>query len=201
MRRIALEWLLEDPEEIAAVRSALACGGVLAIPTETFYGLAADPKNAVGVARIFAIKGRSSQKALPVLFSEPSQLASLGVEISTRQLAAYRAHWPAPLTVIFPTREPLPASGGERSLAVREPDHPQLRRLLETTGPLTGTSANRTGEPALSEPDAVARELGGSIDWLIDGGLTPGREPSTLVDARTDPPKLLRPGGFRWPPV
>jgi L-threonylcarbamoyladenylate synthase len=201
MKRRPLEALLGSPAEIGALQAALASGEVAAIPTETFYGLAADPRSVRGVGKIFAIKGRSSDKALPVLFSRPEQLASLGIEVSPPTLARYLALWPAPLTVIFAILAPLAASAGERSLAVREPAHPELRRLLDATGPLTGTSANRAGQPPLSDPDAVARELGPSIDWIIDGGRTPGRRPSTLLDGRIDPPRVVRSGEFPWPPA
>jgi L-threonylcarbamoyladenylate synthase len=184
---------------VDALARTLASGGVAAIPTETFYGLAADPRSAAGCARVFTIKGRDAEKALPVLVSSPEDLEVLGVEASPGALARIAALWPAPLTAVFALREPLPCTSGERSLAVRVPAHPGLRRLLSRTGPLTGTSANRSGEPPASDPEAVAAALGSGIDWLVDGGRTPGGLPSTIVDARADPPRVLRPGAFPWP--
>ena len=176
----------------------LASGGVAAIPTETFYGLAADPRSPEGCRRVFAIKGRDAGKALPVLVASPEDLPALGVQASPGALGKIVALWPAPLTAVFALSAPLAASG-EASLAVRIPAHADLRRLLAAAGPLTGTSANRSGAPAAASADAVAEALGGEIDLLIDGGATAGGRPSTIVDAREDPPRLLRPGAFPWP--
>jgi L-threonylcarbamoyladenylate synthase len=196
---VALRDLLARPELADAFARSLAAGGVAAIPTETFYGLAADPRSEAGCARIFAIKGRDAEKALPVLVSSPEELESLGVEAAPAALARIVPHWPAPLTAVFPLREPLPCTSGGASLAVRVPAHPELRRLLSRTGPLTGTSANLSGTPPASDPETVAASLGSGIDWLVDGGRTPGGLPSTIVDARADPPRVLRPGAFPWP--
>ena len=177
----------------------LARGGVAAIPTETFYGLAADPWSPEGCARVFAIKGRDAGKALPVLAASAADLGRLGVAAPPAALERIAALWPAPLTAVFALREPLPCTSGERSLAVRVPAHADLRRLLARTGPLTGTSANRSGEPPAASAAAAAGALGSAGDWLVDGGPTPGGLPSTIVDARADPPRVLRAGAFPWP--
>lgn len=170
-----------------------------AVPTETFYGLAADPWNEEACARVFAIKGREADKALPVLVASASDLAGLGVTASPAALERVAAIWPAPLTAVFALTTPLPCTSGERSLAVRVPAHPELRRLLARTGPLTGTSANRSGEPPARTAAAVGAALGNAIDVLVDGGETPGGLPSTIVDVRVDPPAVLRAGAFPWP--
>ena len=200
MKRIRLEELLDSVSELSAFRDLIAGGGLAAIPTETFYGLAASPFDARAVARLFAVKGRPAEKALPVLFSGRDQLGRLGLAAPPAVLERYCAIWPAALTVIFETRAALPCTGGDRSLALREPAHEGLRRLLRAAGPLTGTSANPSGMPPLADPNEVALAFDDRIDWLIDGGPAPGNRPSTLLDARFDPPRIRREGAYRWPP-
>jgi L-threonylcarbamoyladenylate synthase len=198
VKRIPLADLLGSPREIASLRAILSRGGVAAIPTETFYALAADPANERGVSRIFEIKGRDDGKALLALFAAPGQLEALGISTPPEVLARFVRVWPAPLTAIFPIAAPIAASRGERTLAVRMPAAPLVRELLRSTGPLTGTSANRSGEQPISDPDELAKTLGSKLDLLVDGGTTPGGAPSTIVDATVDPPRVLRDGAFAW---
>jgi tRNA threonylcarbamoyl adenosine modification protein (Sua5/YciO/YrdC/YwlC family) len=199
MRRIPMAELLASEEKLAEFAALLKRGGVAAIPTETFYALAADPKNAAGVERVLAAKGRIERKPLLVLFSERSQLEDLGVSAPAAGLERFLGLWPAPLTVVFPLRAPLPASLDAPNLGVRIPSDEPLRRLLARVGPVTGTSANRSGQRARVDPEEVVEVFGGEIDVLVDGGFTPGGLPSTLVDATVDPPRLLRAGAFPWP--
>ena len=198
MRRIAFETLLSSPSELRRFHELLAADGVAAIPTETFYGLAANPLSSNAVARVFELKGRDAEKALPVLFAVPEQLRNLKIG-RPAGLERFLAIWPAPLTVIFPTSGPLPCAGGDSSLAVRMPAREDLREVLRSAGPLTGTSANISGRPPLSDPNEVEIAFGTTLDLLVDGGPTPGVRPSTLVDARFDPPRLLRRGAYPWP--
>jgi L-threonylcarbamoyladenylate synthase len=200
MRRVRLEDVLSSESELSDLRRLLAKGGVAAIPTETFYALAADPANDRGVARVFEIKRRDDGKPLLVLFSNREHLDRLGTDAPRETLDPFFRIWPAPLTVVLPLALPIPASRGERALAVRLPASPALRKLLAAVGPLTGTSANRSGASPLADPDAVAAALGAEVDLLIDGGVTPGGEPSTIVDATGELRVVLRPGAFRWPP-
>ena len=199
MRRVSLEEVLTSPQEIALLRDLFGRGGVVALPTDTFYALACDPKNERSVARIFEVKGRGAREPLLVLFSETEHLERLGVDAPAGTLERFLRLWPAPLTVVLSVRAPLPASRGGTTLAVRMPADTALRALLSEVGPLTGTSANRSGEPAVDDPDEVVRELGAEIDVVIDGGRTAGGLPSTLVDATQDPPVVLRDGAFAWP--
>jgi L-threonylcarbamoyladenylate synthase len=199
LRRISLESLLEFTGRAGELRDALARGGVAAIPTETFYGLATSPWSAEGCARIVAMKGRPEQKALPVVAASAGDLETLGIDAPPETVRRFAALWPAALTVVFAVREPLACSAGERSLAVRVPAHADLRSLLASTGPLTATSANLSGEPALASPRRVFDAFGDAVDVLVDGGDTPGGLPSTIVDARVDPPRVVRAGAFPWP--
>jgi L-threonylcarbamoyladenylate synthase len=189
VRRIRIEDLLASPEETAAFGALLARGGIAGIPTETFYGLAADPRSEVGVRRVLA------------LFGARRQLAPLGVAATPAVLDRFFAIWPAPLTVVLPLAAPIPASRDALSLGVRMPAHPALCDLLARVGPVTGTSFNRAGEPPCSDPDEAVRLMPGEIDVFVDGGRTPGGLPSTLVDATVDPPRVLREGAFPWPPA
>ncbi len=198
VRRVRLEDLLASPEELALLRDLFGRGGVAAAPTETFYGLAADPKNATAVARIAKIKGRDDRKPFLVLFSDRRQLDGLGIDAHSRTLDFWFGIWPAPITVVFGLERPIAASRGSMTIAVRQPAAPELRNLLAAVGPLTGTSANRSGCPALDDPDEVVEQLGPELDLVIDGGRTAGGLPSTLVDATQDPPVVLRAGAFAW---
>jgi L-threonylcarbamoyladenylate synthase len=199
VRRVRLPDLLASAEELSRFSVVLARGGVAAVPTDTFYGLAADPKNERGVCRVFEIKGRDDGKPLLVLFSDRAQLDALGVAAEPERLDWFLRIWPAPLTVVLPLRSPIAASRGGATLAVRMPAAPRLRELLSEVGPLTGTSANRSDDPPLADPDAVARALGSDLDLMVDDGLTAGGDPSTLIDATREPLRVLRRGAFRWP--
>jgi L-threonylcarbamoyladenylate synthase len=101
--------------------------------------------------------------------------------------------------VVLALKKPIAASRGQAKLAVRIPASPDLVRLLGAAGPLTATSANRSGEPPLTDPEDVARVFGPRIDLLVDGGETRGGMPSTIVDSTVEPPVLLRAGAFPWP--
>lgn len=198
--RVALAELLASAAQRARFSDVLARGGVAALPTDTFYALAADPMSERGVSRTIEVKGRDDGKPLLVLFSSRAQLERLGITAGPETLDRFLRIWPAPLTAVFPLASPIPASRGSRTLGVRMPAVAAVRRLLDSVGPLTGTSANRSGAPPLLSPDAVEDALGSDIDLIVDGGPTPGGEPSTVIDATREPPVVLRPGAFRWPP-
>lgn len=171
-------------DDVGRLRDALARGAVLAIPTESSYGLAVDPRSVHGVAAIYALKGREGGKALPVVAASLAQLAELGVDVADPLVVAAARLWPAPLTVVAPCAGALPAAAGDSTLAVRIPSHEGLRTLLAELGhALTATSANASGTPPLLDPRSVARWLAGSDAVLIDGGTLPGGPPSTLVAA------------------
>ena len=147
--RAAARWRWGEP--VAPLARLLRRGGLLVIPTESSYGLAADPRSAAGVAAVLRVKGQRGGKPLPVVAASPEQLAELGIDFDLPILARLRRCWPGPLTAVLPLCRPLPASFGGVTLAVRVPGHPRLLRLLAELGtPLTATSANRSGgAPAL----------------------------------------------------
>ena len=185
--------VLPAARAVAAARSA---SGVVLIPTESFYGLAADPTDAVAVSRIVEAKGRPPEMAMPVLVADWQQLESL-VEVPETVRVRLSRIWPAALTAILRSHTQVPA-GREGTLAVRIPGHAMLRALLYRVGPLTATSANRHGEPpAVSAGDAVAA-LAASPELVLDGGITAGDPPSTLVDLTREQPVVLREGRVPW---
>jgi L-threonylcarbamoyladenylate synthase len=192
LRRIRIGDLLASAEEIANLRRLLSGGGVAAIPTETFTGWPRSPGALRDPPHLRREGTRGGQAPGGFHLADPTRDPASKRRIRPRR---WFALWPAPLTVV-------PDPRAHRRLAdsrARRPRPGGLLRLLAETGPLTATSANRAGEPAISDPDGVAGAFEGRIDILIDGGVTPGGKPSTLLDATVEPPAVLRPGAFPWP--
>ncbi|HSK78206.1 MAG TPA: L-threonylcarbamoyladenylate synthase [Thermoanaerobaculia bacterium] len=188
-------WRFGDP--VAPLRDLLRRGGVLAIPTESSYGLGVDPRNPAGVEAVYRIKGREAGKALPVVAADRGQIAGLGIDPDLPILEALLACWPGPLTAVLPIARPLPAAAGEPSLAVRIPGHPGLLELLAALGhALTATSANRSGAAPILDPAEAAELLSGEDAIVVDGGLLPGGPPSTLVAIEERGPVVLRTGSY-----
>lgn len=185
------------PGALQAARAALKSHGVVALPTETFYGLAVTPDDPEAVDRVHALKGRPPEKALPVVGASLAQLERLVVvpEVWRGRLEAV---WPAPITVVLRTAGTV--AGGAETLAVRVPAHRLLRALLKSVGPLTATSANRSGGPPLASVEEVSRLLGGGLALLLDGGDAPGGLPSTVVDLAHGVPRMVRQGAWQPPP-
>ena len=184
--------------ELNDLRRALADGRVLAVPTESSYGLAVDPRSAAGVDAIYRIKERERGKPLPVVAADLAQALDLGIEANEAVRMA-ETHWPAPLTVVAPLAPgaSLPAAAGGETLAVRVPAHERLRGLLRDLGhPLTATSANRSGEPAICELSALEPILGASGALVVGGEQTPGGPPSTVVSWSSAGLRVLRRGRF-----
>lgn len=176
---------------------ALEAGGVVAIPTDTLFGLAADTSNEVALERIFDIKGRPASLALPVLVSDWEQAAMVSDRFHgpVRQLAA--SFWPGCLTLVLPKAASLSPliTGGRDSVAVRMPDHWVPLGLASLLGrPITGTSANRSGQADLESAAQVRETLGDSVDLVIELGPEPRGLQSTIVDLTSVFPVLLREG-------
>jgi len=168
---------------------------VLAIPTESSYGLGVDPRSEPGVAAIYRLKARDRGKALPVVAADLDQILALGVPSDAAGLAWAGERWPAALSLVVPLARPIPASGGEATVAVRIPDHAGLRGLLRGLGhALTATSANPAGAPPYLGAGEVAAWLEGNDAIVVDGGRLPGGPPSTLVRFGASGPEVLRQG-------
>jgi L-threonylcarbamoyladenylate synthase len=184
------------------VHAAIMRGEVIAYPTETFYGLGADPSNAAAIERIYAIKGRRAGEALPLIAQDVDVLVELGAPLPrlARQLA--ETFWPGALTLVLPIasgRFPEALTAGGSTIAVRVPNHPVARAIASIAGGLvTSTSANRSGQPPVSTADEVTAALGDEIAVLVDGGATPGGAPSTIVDVTSETPRLIRAGVVPW---
>lgn len=199
MTRIAIEPIDRDRPDAAAIARAsrvLREGGVVAFPTETLYGFAADPWNADAVARIVRIKGRPDGKGMPVLVADLDAARAVALpfgEIASRLAAA---HWPGPLTMILDARPGLSRDVAPDGVALRWSSCAAATSLARAAGgTITATSANRSGDaaPAL-DPRVIAAEFDHEIDLLLDAGPLPPSLASTLVDARYDPPRTLRAG-------
>jgi len=184
---------------IEEIRSTLDSGGVIAFPTDTFYGLGADPFDPDALSEIFRIKQRPPEKPLLILIHSIDQLDNLthGVSDNARKLMKY--FWPGPLTLLFKAAADLPEAltAGTGTVGVRLPGHLFTRKLLEALDrPLTAPSANISGMGESTTSQQVENTLGEKLDLIIDGGPAPGGKPSTIVDTTTTPPTLIREGAL-----
>lgn len=180
-------------QEIAAL---IRNGGVAAIPTDTFYGLAANPFDPAAVARLFEIKGRAHSKPILLLIADRRMLAALIEEVPPLAEKLIAAFWPGPLTLVFKASKEISSllTGGAGTIGIRFPNAPLPLALIQTVGfPITATSANRSSEPSPASADDVARTLGGSIDSILDGGSCT-TIPSTVLDVTVFPMRIVREG-------
>lgn len=178
-------------------------GGVLAVPTESSYGLAADPRSPEGIDRVFRLKGRETAKALPLVAADLDQVLEMTGPDAPEGAALRRFApriWPGPVSLVLAAAPGLPAAAPDGTVAIRIPAHAGLRRLLAAVGrPLTATSANRSGEPPALDPGEVAALLAGLAAGegaVVDGGRLPGGPPSTLVRIRGQEVEVLREGAL-----
>ncbi len=183
----AIEWTAEE----------IARGGVVAIPTDTVYGIATSLAYADSIERVFAIKGRDPERKLPILLSSVQSLAHVTDEVESRQLLMIDEFWPGPVTFIVPTSKSLPERvlSPNRTIAVRVPNHPLAIEVIEKAGGAVAcTSANRSDElPALRASDVEAT-IGSELDLILDGGVAPGGVSSTIVSIEHGTVAILRPG-------
>ncbi|MFC1969981.1 L-threonylcarbamoyladenylate synthase [Chloroflexota bacterium] len=184
------------PREIEKGVRILKKGGVIAFPTDTVYGLAADAFNSRAVERIYEIKNRPRHQQLPLLIADTSQLTAMAGEIPGIAWFLAERFWPGGLTLVLPKADYLPAYlAPGHSIAVRVPNHPICLTLIQHLGnPVIGTSANISGQPAALTADEVGQQLGGKIDFIINGGKCPGGKESTVVDISSQEPAILRQG-------
>lgn len=191
-----------DPNDSLAghsknIRNILKSGGVIAFPTDTYYGLGVNPFNEKGIRKVFKIKSRETNKPLLVLVASEDQLDQLVQSRSPDVNRLIKHFWPAPLTLIFNAAPELPSNliGGTCKVGVRLPSSSWTCQLIEEVGfPLTATSANKSNETNLRTADEVAQAFGNKIDLIIDAGPAPGGKVSTLLDTTVSPPKIIRRG-------
>ena len=189
------------PHEGALARAAavLRHGGLVAFPTETFYGLGALARDAAAVHRVFGVKGRDPGKPLLVLVDSLA-MAECVAEVTPRARELMARHWPGALTLVLRARGGWPPelTAGTGTIGVRRSPHPVAQGLVGVLGsPLTAPSANLADAAPPTTAAAVLSVFDGAIDLVLDGGATPGGPPSTVVDVTTDPPRVLRQGAVR----
>lgn len=201
MQRLVVDPHAPGGASIDAAAQLLSAGGVVAIPTDTLYGLAVDPFAAAAVSRLFTIKNRAAEKAIPLVASDLAQVREWLGDLSPSAMALARQFWPGPLTLVIAAPPSLDPSvvGGGTTVGVRVPAHPVTCALCAAAGrPLTATSANLSGAPPTDDPNQVIASVGSLIDAILDAGKTPGGQPSTIVDVTSAFPRLVREGAVPW---
>jgi L-threonylcarbamoyladenylate synthase len=190
-RRVSEKQALD--QAIALLRQ----GEVIAVPTDTLYGIACDCMNAEAIARLYEVKGRPPQKAIPLLLSGERQLLEVTSEVPDVVWEIAEQFWPGALTIVLkaaPNLPPILTAGGD-TVAVRLPDSRVVRVLAAgLTRPLAVTSANFSGQPNCRDAQEVLEQIGSDLPLILDGGPTPGELASTVLDLTVSPPRILREG-------
>lgn len=189
----------EMPETAEAAAKIIKNGGLVAIPTETVYGLAANGLDEQAVAKIFIAKGRPQDNPLILHIADATQMAELCHHIPDSAYALAEQFWPGPLTLVLPARDIVPkcTTGGLNTVAVRCPDNAITRRIIRLAGvPVAAPSANISGKPSTTTAEHVRHDHDGRIDAIVDGGACRVGVESTIVDLTEERPRLLRPGGI-----
>ncbi len=185
-------------EQISSGISVLKSGGLVAFPTDTVYGLGASSGIPRAVERIYKVKQRPQNLALPLLLAEPSQISEVASYVPPVAWLLVRKFLPGALTIVLPAAKSVPwiITGSGKTVAVRIPAHLLAIGLIKGVGvPIVGTSANLSGQPSALSADDVHSQFGDKIDLVIDGGRCPGRE-STIVDVTGEVPRVLREGAI-----
>ena len=190
---------VEDKESIAQAADILRRGGLLAIPTETVYGLGADGLDETAVLHIFEAKGRPQDNPLILHIPDASWLTRYCEDVPDAAYKLAERFWPGPLTMILKKKPcvPLRTTGGLETVGMRCPDHAVTRAIIEASGvPVAAPSANTSGRPSCTTAEHVREDMWGKIDGIVDGGPCQVGVESTIIDLTVTPPQLLRPGGL-----
>jgi L-threonylcarbamoyladenylate synthase len=193
------ESLQADDKGFARAAEILRAGGLVGMPTETVYGLAANALDSTAVTKIFAAKGRPADNPLIVHIAKFEQIYDLVKEVPPAAKKLAEVFWPGPMTMVLPKADCIPdtVSAGMPTVAIRFPSHPAAQRLIRESGlPLAAPSANTSGRPSPTTAQHVLHDLGGKIDAVLDGGSCGVGVESTVITLATNPPRLLRPGGI-----
>jgi len=189
------------PQLIEKTAVVIKGGGVIIYPTETLYGLGANPLDPEAMERLYAIKGREKGKPIPFLIKDQEMLTTLVEEIPPIGRQLMERYWPGALTLIFRAKKglPPPLCGEGGTIGLRISAHPIAQLIVEAVEtPLTSTSANPAGEGNLTDCQSIAHVFGDQVDLIIDGGKVPGIG-STVVDLTMTPPKVVREGMIKVP--
>lgn len=183
---------------IARAGQVVKGGGIIVYPTETFYALGVDPRSRKAVQNLFKVKAREPGQPILLLLHEQSRVCDWASEVTPEAERLMKQYWPGPLTLVFKARKDVPSllTGGRGTIGLRVPGSALTRRILETLGPLTGTSANISGEQSLRTAGLAAGVFGDLVDLILDGGATPGGKPSTVADISTGRLTILRQGAI-----
>jgi L-threonylcarbamoyladenylate synthase len=204
MRRVFVNPARPHRDAVHEAAKLIRAGAVVAIPTDTLYGLAANPFSEEAVLRVFAAKGRPADRPLPLVAADVGQIEAHLGRLPPRAAALAARFWPGPLTLVIAAPAGLApqVTAGTGSVGVRVPAAAVARAVSLAVGhPITATSANISDEPGTADPAVVEASLGDRIDLLIDGGTTPGGPASTIVDMTVNPPALVRAGAISWEQV
>ncbi len=185
--------------QMVKIKRVLNLGGVMAFPTDTFYGLGATAFNRKAVSRIFKIKQRSKDKPLLTLVASAYQANSMALEITPTAEILIEKLWPGPLTILFSAHPHLPSqlTANTGKIGIRQPGNEMVRKLLSGIGfPITATSANISGTENVTTAKEVEETLGSQIDLIVDGGAAPGGKESTVLDVTLSPSLLVREGAI-----
>jgi len=183
---------------IEAASLAVQRGLLIVLPTDTVYGVGADAFEPDAVTSLLEAKGRGREMPPPVLVSSATTIDALAVKVPGYARALIEAFWPGPLTLVCHQQQSLQWDLGDTrgTVAIRMPDHPITLEILERTGPLAVSSANRTGMPAATDADQAADMLGDQVAVIVDAGESPGGQASTIVDVTGSQGRILRRGAL-----
>ncbi len=189
--------ILSADDDYSPALAVFRAGGIIAYPTETFYGLCVDPFNELAIKALYELKGRPPASPMPLIIGDALMLESVAAVISPAARNLMDRFWPGPLTVVFKARPELPSvlTAGTATIAVRLSGSPAARRLSKMlSSPITSTSANPSGKLPATKAGEVLGYFKGAIDLLIDGGELKGQKGSTIVDATGERLVILREG-------
>ena len=191
----------QNSEELILTKAAkiLLSGGIIAYPTETFYGLGADATNEKAIQKIFAIKGRNFKNPIALIIGQTDDIYPLVQNVPQAAQKLMAAFWPGALTIVFSAADNVSPmlTAGSGKIGLRVSSHPGAQGIVQKLKrPLTATSANLSGAPECISAADVSSQLGDKIDAIIDLGNTPGTKGSTIIDVTTTPPAILREGAI-----
>ncbi|MGD8822476.1 MAG: L-threonylcarbamoyladenylate synthase [Anaerolineales bacterium] len=186
---------VEDPMAIARALQVLQADGIVAIPTDTVYGLAVRAFSPQAIERLYLVKQREADKAIPILIAGLEALTQVALKPTPAAQRLAARFWPGPLTLVLYGHPALPSNlSADKTIGVRVPDHPAALNLLSAAGPLAVTSANLSGDPPARLAGEVLQSLRDKIELILDAGETPGGQPSTVVNCTGSYPDILRRG-------
>ncbi len=190
------DWLAtDDARAIPAALEALNRDALIVLPTDTVYGVGCLAARHEAVARLYTVKGRPEDRPIPILIGRVQDAEKVAGRLPDMATKLADVFWPGPLTLVVPRRPgPPDPFTGETTVGVRLPDHEFTQKLLAATGPMAVTSANLSGQPPALSAQAAQTALGEKVGLILDGGISPGGQPSTVVDCTATAPQILRAG-------